>query len=113
MVTKRFQRAMELMHRHDPQAQEDGFHLLLPHAGEHIDELITEFASQRHDHGVRCWLLELIGQARSPGALPILTDQLHGEDEALRFWAARGLERLDTGPARYELWKARANGTID
>ncbi|SEF10603.1 hypothetical protein [Jiangella alba] len=30
------------MRRHDPQSQEDGFQLLLPHAA---------------DHGLRCWLL--------------------------------------------------------
>jgi len=30
-VTKRFQQAIQLMRRHDPQAKEDGFHLLLPH----------------------------------------------------------------------------------
>jgi hypothetical protein len=65
-VTKRFQQAMRLMRRHDPQAREDGFHLLLPHAAEHTDELIAEFSQERHDHGLRCWLLELIGQARSP-----------------------------------------------
>jgi hypothetical protein len=112
-VTKRFQQAMRLMCRHDPQAREDGFHLLLPHAAEHVDELIAEFATGRHGHGIRCWLLELIGQARSPKALPMLTEQLNSDDEALRSWAARGLEQLDTRPARYELWKARANGLID
>jgi hypothetical protein len=34
-------------------------------------------------------------------------------DESLRSWAARSLEQFDTKPARYELWKARANDLID
>lgn len=98
------------MRRRDPQAREDGFHLLLPHASEHVDELIAEFAAERDDHGLRCWLLELIGQARSEAALLLLVEQLHGQDPSLRTWAARGLECLDTKAARQELWKARANG---
>lgn len=112
-VTIRFQQAMQLMRRHDPQAKEDGFQLLLPHAADHIDELIAEFAQERHDHGLRCWLLELIGEARSSQALPVLTEQLHSGDESLRSWAAKGLEQLGTKQARQELWKARANGLID
>ncbi|MGC7094257.1 hypothetical protein ACPZ19_06305 [Amycolatopsis lurida] len=86
---------------------------LLPRVAEHVDQLIAEFTQERTNHGLRCWLLELIGHARSPKALPTLTEQLHGNDDSLRFWAVRGLEQLDTKPARYELWKARANGLID
>src|SRR5262245_35187773 len=86
---------MQLMRRHDPQAKEAGFQTLLPHAAEHIDELIAEFPQEPHDHGLRCWLLELIGQARSTKALSILTEQLHSDDESLRSWATRGLEQLD------------------
>lgn len=112
-VTDRFRQAMRLMRAHDPQAQEDGFGLLLPHAAEHVDQLIAEFALERTDHGLRCWLLELIGQARSPKALAVLAEQLNGDDEFLRRWAARGLEQLATKAARYELWKARAKGVID
>jgi HEAT repeat protein len=101
---------MRLMRRNDPQAAEDGFDLLLPHAGDHVEELIAEFLAEPDDHGLRCWLLELIGEARSPLALPILVEQLNGEDESLRFWAARRLRALDSRPARETLWRARRNG---
>jgi hypothetical protein len=111
-VTKRFEQAMRLMRRHDPQAKEDGFGLLLPHAAEHVEELVAEFAQEREDHGLRCWLLELIGEARSPVALPLLVQQVHSDDESLRSWAVRGLEQLDTKQAREQLWRARANGLI-
>lgn len=100
------------MRRRDPQAQEDGFGLLLPYAAEHVDELLAEFARE-DDHGLRCWLLELIGHARSTRTLSTLTRQLYGDDDALRYWAVAGLERLDIEAARRELWKARANGLID
>jgi hypothetical protein len=102
---------MRLMRRHDRQAQEDGFELLRPHASEHVDELITAFAGES-DHGLRCWLLELIGEARSEAAMPVLVEQLNGADESLRDWAVRGLETLDTKAAREQLWRARANGQI-
>jgi hypothetical protein len=52
---------MWLMRRRDPQDREDGFCLLLPHAGEHVEEPTAELVSERDDHGLRCWLLELIG----------------------------------------------------
>lgn len=112
VMAKRFDQAMRLMRRHDPQSREDGFQLLLAHAEEHVEELVAEFARERDDHGLRCWLLELVGAARSPRALPLLVQQLSSEDEAFRGWAVRGLERLDTKQARAELWKARANGWI-
>jgi hypothetical protein len=103
---------MRLMRSRDPQAQESGFQLLLPHAGEHVDELVAAFDQERADHGLRCWLLELIGEARSPGALRLLVEKLNSDDEPLREWAVRGLELLDTKPAREQLWRARANGLI-
>ena len=71
-----------------------------------------EFEQEQDDHGLRCWLLELIGAARSPDALPVLGAQLNSDDEALRDWAVTGLEKLDTPEARTLLWHARANGTI-
>jgi HEAT repeat protein len=103
---------MRLMRSSDRQRMEDGFHLLLPHAAEHVDELIDEFRGESDDIGLRRWLLELIGEARSPEALPLLVEQLASEDESLRAWAVRGLEKLDTPPARRQLWRARANGLL-
>ncbi len=110
-MTPSFREAMRLMRSRDPQRREDGFHQLLPHAAHHLDELVTQF-EQESDHGLRCWLLELIGAARSPAALPVLSAQLAGNDESLRDWAVAGLEKLDTPEARTLLWRARANGTI-
>jgi hypothetical protein len=111
-TTPAFGDAMRLMRSHDPQRQEDGFHQFLPHAADHLHELIAQFEQEQDDHGLRCWLLELIGAARSPEALPVLAAQLSSEDESLRGWAAAGLNKLDTPEARTLLWRARANGTI-
>lgn len=112
-MTARFERAMRLIRKQSPQAREDGFGLLLPHAAEHVDELMAAFVVDQDDHGLRCWLLELIGEAQSPKALALLVEQLHSDDESLRDWALRGLELLDTKEAREQLWRARANGLID
>ncbi len=54
---------------HDPQQQEEGFALLQAHAAGYVNELMAEFARQ-DSHGLRCWLLELIGQVRSHARYP-------------------------------------------
>jgi hypothetical protein len=112
IVNPGFAQAMRQMRSHDPQRREDGFRHLLLHAAEHLDQLIEQFELERDDHGLRCWLLELIGAACSPAALPVLTAQLASDDESLRHWAAVGLEKLGTQQARTLLWRARTNGII-
>ncbi len=102
---------MYLMRRHDPQQRDDGFAMLRVHAAVHVDGLVAEFARESN-HGLRCWLLELIGDARSAHALPLLLQQLHSQDEALRGSAVRGLQLLDTREARRALYQARANDQI-
>jgi hypothetical protein len=106
-----FRDAMRLMRRHDRQAQEDGFNTLQPVAAEYTDQLIAEFR-QENDHGLRCWLLDLIGEARSETAFPLLVEYLHGNDQALRIQAVAGLEKLDTKQAREELWRSRSSMDI-
>lgn len=107
-----FDAAMRLMRSHDPQRQEDGFQNLCAHAADHVEELIEHFEHERHDQGLRRWLLELIAAAESPTALPTLAAELDSSDESLRGWATAGLTRLNTPEARSALWRARANGTI-
>lgn len=99
-MTRRFREAMWLMRRHDPQRNEDGYHMLLPVAHEHVDELIEAFQEEHDDHGLRCWLLELIGEARSEKALPVLAEQLNSSDEQLQAQAERGLKLLNSKEAR-------------
>jgi hypothetical protein len=65
---------MAMMQKRNPQTQEEGFHWLRQHASEHIRELIEEFGKEQ-DLGLRCWLLELIGSAKSPDALDSLAQQ--------------------------------------
>ena len=96
------------MRRHNRQLAEDGFQRLSEIAGAHVDELIVEFGRET-DHGVRCWLLELIGLARSARSFDVLVAQLRGEDEALRDWAERGLRLLDTKESRRVLWQYEQN----
>ena len=102
-----FKKCMVMMRKHDPQTQEDGFQLLLPHAGEHVRDLIEEF-SKEDSHGLRCWLLELIGSAKSPDAFQFLAGQLRCPDDRFRFWAIWGLKNLGSQEARTLLWQARS-----
>ncbi|WP_326565691.1 HEAT repeat domain-containing protein [Amycolatopsis rhabdoformis] len=111
-MTDSFDSAMRMMRRHNRETREAGFQLLLADAANHADALLAEFEAETENHGLRCWLLELIGEAAVPRALPVLVTQLDSPDEALRSWAIRGLERLDTREARTALWRAKANGTI-
>jgi hypothetical protein len=102
-----FKKCIAMMRKRNSQTQEDGFHCLLPRAGEYVHELIEEFGKER-DHGLRCWLLELIGSAKSSDAFDFLARQFSNEDQRLRYWAIRGLKDLDTKEARALLWKARS-----
>jgi hypothetical protein len=96
------------MRKHDPQLQEDGFGMLVPIAADVLPQLIEQFDAES-DHGLRCWLLELIGTARSEDALPVLSRELRNEDESIRDWARRGLEQLNTKEARTILWQEAEN----
>ena len=111
-ANQRFDRALQAMRGRDPQLREDGFDFLREHADSYVDELIAEFDGERDDHGLRCLLLELVAEARSSRAFPLLASQLQADDESLRFWAVRGLEMLDTREAREELHRARADGWL-
>ncbi|MEU8797318.1 hypothetical protein [Spirillospora sp. NPDC048819] len=111
MSRQRFEQAMQLMRKSDTQVREDAFDFLREHADAYVDELIAEFTAE-DDQGLRCWLLELVAEARSPKALGLFRDQLEGMDESLRFWAVRGLEMLDDREAEQALDQARANGWI-
>jgi hypothetical protein len=99
---------MRLMRRHNRQLAEGGFQRLSKTAGAHVDELIVEFGRET-DHGVRCWLLELIGLARSARSFDVMVARLRGEDEALRDWAERGLRLLDTKESLRVLWQYEQN----
>jgi HEAT repeats len=101
-----FKKCMAMMRKHDPQIQEDGFHWLLPYAGDYVQELIEEFSNEK-GHGLRCWILELVGSAKSPDAYNFLATQLQSDDEALRSWAVWGLKNLGTSAARTLLRQVR------
>ncbi|KOV76738.1 hypothetical protein [Nocardia sp. NRRL S-836] len=108
-MSKRFDEALRLMRRHNGQDNEAGFAMVKQHAAEHLAELVEEFHREQDGEGrLSGWLLELIGEAADPSALPLFV--AHLDDERLGFWAACGLEKLNTGEARTALYRHRANG---
>ena len=104
-----FRASLALMRSRDGGTSEDGFYYLLPHAAENVEALIAEFA-QEMDLGMRYWLLELIGAARSPIAFDLLIALLKDEDDSIRRRAIWGLQKLDSKDARRILWEIRAAG---
>lgn len=103
-----FKECMAMMRKHAALTQEEGFHYLLPRAKEHVSELIAEFETES-DHGLRCWLMELIGEARSERAFELLCEYAQSSDESLQDWAIRGLDKLGTKPARTFLFQRGLN----
>lgn len=101
-----FDVAMQLMHKHDPQTQEDGFAMLEPVAADFVLELIDAFETES-DRGIRCWILELVGTTGRVEALPLLAQALQSHDELFQYWAERGLQTLDTQGARAALREFR------
>jgi hypothetical protein len=111
MSRRRFEQAMERMRGADARMREDAFDFLREHADAYVDELIAEFAAEG-DPGLRCWLLELVAEARSAKALEVFRDQLESPDESLQFWAVRGLEMLDSREAEQVLQQAQEDGWV-
>ncbi|MEU3645583.1 HEAT repeat domain-containing protein [Lentzea sp. NPDC034063] len=107
-MTKRFDEGMRLLRR-SGQDRDDGFYLLQRHAAEHLGELIEAFRGEGDERNMRVLLLTLIGEARSPEALPILVEHLDHENESLADRAVDGLQKLDTKEARIALYRHRAN----
>lgn len=99
-----FQSAMETMRSKRANKQEDGFQMLLPHANHFVEELIVEFRAET-DPGLKCWLLELIGHARSEKAFALLEEQLTANNLSLRDWAVAGLRKLNTKESKTLLQK--------
>lgn len=96
---------MHLMRRHDPQRQEDGFSLMRSIAQDELSRLVAAYRDET-DRGVKCWLLELIGDTRSAEAVPLLSDEMFSNDGSLRSWARRGLQKVDNAEARSALRSA-------
>jgi hypothetical protein len=99
-----FQVLLTEMRSRDALKAEGAFHFLLPRAADHIEDLIEAFEHEQ-SHGVRCWLLELIGEARTERGFDILRTHAVSEDEALRSWAIRGLQNLGSPTARSVLFE--------
>ena len=105
-----FEAAFALMRKHDPQLQEEGFGRLRDMGAVVLPDLVAAYDAES-DHGIKCWLLELIGDAQAESALALLVHELDNGDESLRGWARRGLQRLDTKDARTALWRDEQNRT--
>jgi len=92
------------MRKRDPQSAEDGFHFLRARAKERLPSLLEAFQAEE-THSIRCWLLELIAEARSEDAFAVLCEQALSSDESLRDRGIIGLELLNTKASRTFLFE--------
>jgi HEAT repeat protein len=98
-----FERCLKMM-RHSGEVSEEGFGLLLPHAAKYLPQLIAAFWDD-DNAGIRDWLVELVGEAKSPAAMPFLIERLDDDDESVRDMAVSMLRKLNTKEARTVLWQ--------
>ena len=62
---------------------------------------------------MKCWLLELLAEAKSPESMSLFMEHLYGNDESLRTWAVYGLYRIDSKDARRVLYEAQLHTFSD
>ncbi len=94
-----FQSAMTLMRGRTANQQEQGFNMVLAHAPKFAAELVEEFRAET-DHGLKCWLLELLTHARAEVAFPLFHEMLDASNLIYRDWAVTGLRKLNSKPAK-------------
>jgi HEAT repeat protein len=93
------------MRHSNPAINEEGYGLLLPYAADYVPQLIQAFKSDENAQ-IRGLLMELIGAAQAPAALPFLRACLHDESETVRNWAVDALRQMNTREARTALWQS-------
>jgi HEAT repeat protein len=84
---------------------QDGFGWLAERAAQYVPQLMAAFWND-DNAAIRPWLMELIGDAKSPTTLPFLLERLGDDDVSIRDWAVRALQHLDTKESRTALWRA-------
>jgi hypothetical protein len=80
------EQCLKMMHSSRGAVREDGFQWLYPRAAEYVSKLIAAFWDDENA-ALRGWLVELIGAAKSPAAMPFLLERVHDQDEPIRDWA--------------------------
>lgn len=100
-----FHRCLKMMRSSNGSVSEEGFGWLEDCAAAYVPQLIAAFWDE-DNAGIRSWLMELIGDAKSPAALPFLLERLNEENESIRHWAICGLRKLGTKESRTALWRA-------
>ncbi len=82
------------------------------HVADDVQETVAAFHDEP-DEWVRIFLLGAVAEARCPGFIPLLQENLSSENESLSFWAEAGLKNMDTKEARTVLWQFRQNSQVD
>jgi len=100
-----FDKCLQIMRSSNGDTSESGFGWIDDRAAEFVPQLIAAFWDDDNAR-IQGWLIELIGDATSPAAMPFLLERLHDDDELIRDWAILGLRQLNTKEARTALWRS-------
>ncbi len=79
---------------------------LVDHLPEHLAEVIAAFRAEP-DERVRIMLIDAISEVAPPEALEFFVENVNSPNASIRFWAERGLEKMESKEARAALWRAR------
>ncbi len=79
---------------------------LQDHAAENFSELTATIGAEENER-IKILLLAALAEAGLPEVTPTLAENLHSNQESLRYWAKFGLEKIGTKEARTALWNYR------
>jgi hypothetical protein len=68
-----FECCLQMLHNRDAMTQEEGDFFLSSRVHEYLDQLLAALRAEK-DSYIQGWLLEIIGEAKSPVAFPILIE---------------------------------------
>jgi|GEM_PF-3994899 len=106
---KSFAVCMEFMCHPDPEKKQHGFHALRQNVATFLP-LILHALERETNHGIQCWLLELVVIGKEPSTIPLLASYLYHKDDSLRYWAKTGLKDFGTRQALRIIRDAEASG---
>ena len=98
MTELEFKEAIEMLRSKDSMTFEDGFHWLIGHADEYLEQLASLIQNEPIPD-LRGKLIEVLGHCSNEKAISILAAELSNEDRDIRFWAHSQLEYFDNPKA--------------
>lgn len=98
MEPPEFDKCVEMLLSDDPSVYEDGYQWLQGYLDQYIDELV-QLMTRQTDPSIRARFVELIGDSRIPGVIPVLANELQSPHGEVRGWAYSSLLYFENSEA--------------